>query len=304
MADLLPSWRAGPAREAILAFLNSAEHLPALRRVAVLDQDGTLFCERPVSLQLAFFLHEMRTRVAADRQLADRVGHRMLLAADPSTLSDFGLRRLVRMMAEFVAEITPEEFAERVRAFMSTARHPTRGVPYPELVYQPMRELIDALRAHQFAVFLSTVAGIEFLRVISPDLYGVPPEAVVGTPVAYRYDDHDGHPTPIRTSEISAELNEGPAQVLNLQGQLGRRPIFVAANSPGDRAMIDYTLAGDGPSMAVLIDHDDEQREYAYQPQAYTFTEDEPIAQTGRRLGWTVVSMREDWTCVFAGDGG
>lgn len=304
MTELLPSWRPGPAREAILAFLNSAEQVPALRRVAVLDQDGTLYCERPVALQLAFFLHEMRTRVAADQHLADRPDYRTVLAADPSTLSDFGLRRLVRMMGEFVAEITPEEFAERVHAFMNTARHPTRGVPYSELVYQPMRELIDALRAHQFAVFLSTVAGLEFLRVISPDLYGIPPEAVVGTPVAYRYDNRHGRPTPIRTAEIAAELNEGSAQVLNLQGQLGRRPIFVAANSPGDRAMIDYTLAGDGPSMAVLIDHDDDQREYAYQSQAYTFTEVDSIAETGRRLGWTVVSMREDWKCVFAGDGG
>jgi hypothetical protein len=302
MPTLLPSWRPGAARDAILEFLHASERLPELSRVAVLDHDGTMCCERPVSMQFAFFLHEMRARMAADPALAERADYRLLIEGDQAALTDFGLRRIVRVLGEFVAGITPEEFTARVLAFMDTAVHPIRGVPWGELVYQPMLELADALRAYGFAVFLSTVSGNEFLRAISPVLYGVPPEAVVGTQVVYRFVERDGGPALVRTDATTTELNEGPTQVLNLQSQLGRRPVFVAANSPGDRAMIEYALAGDGPTMGLLIDHDDDRREYAYRAQALTFTDDEPFEQTARRLGCTVVSMRDDWATVFAGD--
>ncbi|MEV4416892.1 hypothetical protein [Catellatospora sp. NPDC049609] len=300
MPTLLPSWRPGAARDAILGFLAEAERLPERRRVAVLDHDGTMCCERPVQMQFAFFLHEMRTRMAAEPALAERADYRLLMEGDPAALSDFGLRRIALVLNDLVAGLTPEEFTERVLAFMDTAAHPVWGVPFGDLVYQPMRELVEALRAHGFAVFLSTLSGIEFLRAISPGLYGVPPEGVVGAQAAYRYDDRGGRPALVRISETMPELNEGPTQVLNLQRQLGRRPVFVAANSPGDRAMIEYALAGDGPAMALVIDHDDDVREYAYVPQAMTFSEPEPVVDAARRLGWTVASMRDDWATVFA----
>lgn len=299
MAALLPSWRPGTARDRILAFLDQARHLPEDRRVAVFGHGGTLWCERPDPPQYAFFIHELRSAMATNPALANRADYQTLLDRGTDAIPDFGLRRAIMMMSDILTEMTPEEFTARVRSFMSTQVHPDRGVPYPALAYQPMRELTDTLRTNGFAVFITTAGGMEFVRAFSEEVHGVPPEGVVGTHVGYRYEIRDGQPVLVRIAQITTELNEGPAQVILLQTQLGRRPILAAGNSVADRAMLEYTTASGDPSLALLINHDDPEREYAYDSTALAMPDTEPILDVARQAGWTVVSMRDDWATIF-----
>ena len=162
-----------------------------------------------------------------------------------------------------------------------------------------MLELLDALRAHGFATFIVSGGGTEFVRAVSQQLYGIPPEGVVGTLIEYEYLTVDGAPALRRTGNVSGDANEGPAKVLNIQQHLGRRPVLAAGNSAGDREMIEWAVAAPGPSLGLLIDHDDAEREFEYESVAGTFETTEAIVDVGRREGWTVVSMRDDWATVF-----
>lgn len=298
MAELLGSWRPGPARDAIMAFLDASAEVPDEERVAVIDYDGTLCCERPANAQLAFIQHEIKAAVAADPTLAQRTDYRLMLEPDPS-LSVLGLRRVVMSVGELFANIGPQQFTERVRQFRASAIHPDFRVPYRDLVYQPMLEMMDALRSRRFAVFITTLGEVEFVRAYSQHEFGVPPEGVVGTAVGYSCELHDGRPMLVRTDQLLTELNEGPTVVINVQVLLGRRPILAAGNSVADRTLLEYARTSDRPSLALLIDHDDDQREYAYRGEAFSISETEPIVDVGRQLGWTVVSMRDDWATVF-----
>ncbi len=183
--------------------------------------------------------------------------------------------------------------------FFDTARHPDRDVKYRAMRYAPMLELITALRANDFSVFIVSGGGTEFVRAISQDLYGVAPEGVVGTQVAYDLVRTDGKPQLIRTTRVVGDLNEGEAKIRTIQRMLGRRPILAGGNSAGDTEMLEYAMAHDGPSLALLVDHDDAEREYAYESVAGSFETSEPITDTAARLGWTVISMADDWHRVF-----
>ena len=192
--------------------------------------------------------------------------------------------------------IGPEEFDDRVTAFFERSRHPDRGVSYLEMRYRPMLELVDELRAHDFDVFIVTGGGAEFVRAVSRRFYDVSPDAVVGSLVGYEFARDDaGRPTLRRTTQLFGEVNEGAPKVTNIQLQLGRRPIFAAGNSPGDAEMLEYALAVDGPSMALLVNHDDADREYAYEGVAGSFETDGSFTEAAVGLGITIVSMRDDW---------
>ncbi|MEU7999813.1 HAD family hydrolase [Catellatospora sp. NPDC049111] len=295
----LPSWRPGPARDAITSFLDESLALPPEQRVAVLDNDGTLWCEKPDYIQYSFLVRTLHDAVEHDPGLGERAEYRALLDSDHAALGELGLQRIAMALLELCAGWTPDEFTARVRDFMATEKHPDRGVPYPKLVYQPMLELLDVLRQHDFDVFIVTGGGTEFVRAISRELYGVRPDDVVGTLVEYHHEQHGDGPALVRTAQAQGEVNEGWAKVEHIQTQLGRRPIFAAGNSAGDREMLEYARATGMPSLAVLIDHDDAEREYAYASAAVTFADTEPITTTANRLGWTVVSMRDDWSTVF-----
>jgi phosphoserine phosphatase len=297
---LLPSWRPGEVLDQVTAFLAASEALPPAERVAVFDNDGTLWAEKPAYYQLAFFLDELTKAVATTPALAERAEYRALLNQDQAALGQLGLPRIALALAELCAGLTAEEFADRSARFVLTEQHPTLGRPYGEAVYQPMLELLEALRAHGFATFIVSGGGTEFVRAVSQQLYGVPPEGVVGTLIEYEYLTVDGAPALRRTGSVSGDANEGPAKVVNIQHHLGRRPVFAAGNSAGDREMIEWALATSGPSLGILIDHDDAEREFAYDSVAGTFDSTERIVDVGRREGWTVVSMRRDWATIFA----
>lgn len=303
-ARLLPSWRPGATRDALVAFLDAAASVPPIERVAVFDNDGTLWCERPTPLQLDFFIDALGAAVTADRSLRDRPEYAAVLGGDHAAMATLGLERVALALMELFEGMTPAEFDRAVRTFMDRARHRTLGVPLRNLVYQPMLELLDELRRRGFTIFIVTGGGTEFVRAISDDLYGVPPEAVVGTLIAYEFDRDDrGRPFLRRASRLGSPANEGAAKVTHIQSQLGRRPILAAGNSGGDREMMEWACAVDVPSLALLVDHDDAAREFQYASTALTFDDREPILDVADRLGWTVVSMATDWSDIFPAAG-
>jgi phosphoglycolate phosphatase-like HAD superfamily hydrolase len=268
----------------------------------VFDNDGTLWCEKPNYVQLEFMLTELARAVAADPLLAERDEYRALIEHDVSLQAELGLERIALALVELCAGISPTEFDERVRGFFERASHRERGVAHRLLRYVPMLELVDALRANEFDVFIVTGGGTEFVRAISQDFYGISPEGVVGTLVTYRFArDGDGRPHLVREAALDASAaNEGEVKVSNIQRELGRRPIFAAGNTAGDREMLEYALAADGPSLALLVDHDDSDREYAYVAQAGTIDFEGDFVEFGRGLGWTIASIRDDWSSVFS----
>lgn len=296
---LLPSWRPGGVRDAVLSFIEASSTVPPAQKVAVFDNDGTLWCEKPGYFQLAFFLDELRRAVATDPKLAERAEYHALLSHDEAAIADFGLPRIALALAELCAGLTAEEFRDRSARFLLQAPHPTLGRPFAAAVYQPMLELLEVLRAHGFATFIVSGGGTEFVRAVSQQLYGVPPEGVVGTLIEYEYLNLDGIPALRRTGRVFGDANEGPVKVVNIQQHLGRRPVFAAGNSAGDREMIEWAMAGSGPSLGMLIDHDDAEREFAYESVAGTFETTERIVDIGRQEDWTVVSMRHDWSTIF-----
>ena len=299
MSAALPSWRSGATRDQLLAFVQAADELAPEDRVAVFDNDGTLWCEKPAYPQLAFFLDELGHAVRADPSLGERPEFAALIARDDAAIADLGLPRIAMALAELGTGLSPEEFADRAARFVLEAPHPTLGRPYGRAVYQPMLEVIDLLRAHAFTVFIVTGGGTEFVRAVSRQLYGVPPEGVVGSLIQYEYVTVDGSPALRRLATLAGEANEGPAKVLHIQQALGRRPVFAAGNSAGDREMIEWALATPGPTLGLLVDHDDAEREFAYASVAGTFESSEDIVDVGRAQGWAIASMRNDWTTVF-----
>ena len=299
--DLLPSWRPGTTRDAIVAFLDGVLEVPVEQRVACFDNDGTLWCERPTYVQFDFFVDALKSAVQADPSRAETPEFAALLSGDQAAIGDLGLERIALALTSLFEGISPDEFTRRARTFMVQAQHPTLGRPLLSNAYLPMLELIEELRRRDVTVTIVTGGGTEFVRAVSQQLYGVPPEAVVGTLIGYEYglDDH-GAPRLLRTGRPASAANEGSAKVSHIQGQLGRRPRLVAGNSGGDREMLEWAAAGPGPTLALLVDHDDAEREFAYVSTAETFAEPEPITDVGARLGWTVISMAHDWATVFA----
>ncbi|MFE3449051.1 HAD family hydrolase [Nonomuraea sp. NPDC059194] len=298
----LPSWRPGATRDTLLEFLDAARSVPRADRVAYFDNDGTLWCERPAYVQLEFFLSALRRRVADDPSIGERAEFAALLSGDQGRVGELGLVRVALALAGLFEGFTPEAFAAEVRSFLAKATHAALGRPMSATVYQPMLELIGELRRQDFTVGIVTGGGTEFVRAVSEDLYGVPAELVVGTLIAYDFErDRSGRPGLRRTGRVLGDANEGPAKVTNIQTQLGRRPILAAGNSGGDREMLEWAVGADRPGLALLVDHDDAEREYAYAGKAGTLTESEPITETALRAGWSVVSVANDWETVFPG---
>jgi phosphoglycolate phosphatase-like HAD superfamily hydrolase len=297
----LPSWRPGATRDAVLGYLDDLD-VPVADRVAYVDNDGTMWCERPRYVQLDFFVDALRRRTADDPSSSARPEFAAVLGGDAAEVERLGLPRIARALASLFDDETPQEFATAVDAFLAHYRHPDLKVPLAGIVYQPMLELLDELRAHDFTVGIITGGGTEFVRRVSEPLYGVPPELVVGTLIGYELhrDEHD-RPLLKRTTRLTGDLNEGDAKVSHIQRQLGRPPLVAAGNSPGDRQMLEWAQASPHPSLALLVHHDDDQREYAYEGRAESFTSDERITDVADRRGWVTISMRDDWATIFPG---
>jgi phosphoserine phosphatase len=303
MATPLPSWRAGATRDAVVAFLDDLDHVPVDERVAYVDNDGTMWCERPTYVQLDFFVDALRQRVADAPALGERPEFAAVLAGDVAAVGEIGLAKVAGALAALFDGQTPDEFGAAVDDFLDRYRHPTLDASLRGVIYQPMLELLDELRAREFTIGIVTGGGTEFVRQVSKRCYGVEPGMVVGTLIGYAFDRDDaGRPIVRRTVSQVGSANEGGAKVEHIQAQIGRPPLIAVGNSGGDREMLEWAQAHRRGGLAVLVDHDDDQREFAYEAMAVTVEEDEPITTVARRLGWVVVSMRDDWETVFASD--
>ncbi len=305
-AQPLASWNEGPAKAAIVDFVarvtaeGGPDHVPPADRIAVLDNDGTLWCERPAYAQAMFILGRLREQAAADPELARRPVVQALLAGDLGAAHAAGPAEMAEVLLSTHAGLTTEEFAAAASGWLAEAQHPRFARPFADLVYAPMIELIELLRDADFSVFVVTGGGVEFVRAASERLYGIGPDNVVGSAVQVGFERRDGRVVLVRQAKLLGSPNEGEPKPINIQAHIGRRPILAAGNSAGDREMLEYATTGEHPALAIIVDHDDAEREYAYAGKALTDPDAEAIADTAARFGWTVVSMREDWARVFA----
>jgi phosphoserine phosphatase len=296
----LASWNEGAARAAIEDYLARIGDVPAAERVAVFDNDGTLWCEKPTYAQALFLFEELRARAAADPELAGEPVVAALLEGGLAAAAEHGLGAIAQVLLRVHEGVTTEAFAALVARWYAEARHPRFGVPFTAMTYAPMLELLDLLRAHEFRVFIVTGGGVEFVRPVGHELYGVRPDDVVGSAVQVRVERRDGKMVLVREAKLLGSPNEGEPKPINVQTHIGQRPVLAAGNSAGDREMLEHADGGEHPWLCLVVNHDDAEREYAYAGASATDPSAEPILDTAAARGWTVVSMRDDWRRVFA----
>jgi hypothetical protein len=299
----LPSWGDSDARRAIVAFVDrvttsgSPGYVAPPERIAVFDNDGTLWPEQPMYVQLAFALDRVDALAPEHSDWKRKQPFRAALSRDMKTLAQSGEKGIVELLKATHAGMTTEEFRKIVRDWLATARHPRYGRPYTELAYQPMLELMAYLRANGFETYIVSGGGTEFMRVFAEEVYGVPPEQVIGSTIKTKYEVRRGTPVLVRLPELDF-IDDGPGKPVGIDKFIGRRPIAVFGNSDGDFQMLEYVTAGDGPRLGMIVHHDDGAREYAYDRKSPFGKLDRALDAAGKR-GWTVVSMKNDWRQVF-----
>jgi phosphoserine phosphatase len=293
-SEPLPSWNDGPARTRIVSFvqtvtdpLNPAYVAPA-DRIAVFDNDGTLWSEQPLYFQAIFALDTARAMAQKDPAVA---ANPALAAAAKGDL-----KALAEVVALTHANTTSDEFAERVRQWTRTARHPTLDRPYTELTYAPMQELLDYLEANGFSTWIVSGGGVEFMRTFSQEVYGIPAERIVGSSIKTRYEVRNGRPVIVRLPEIEF-VDDKEGKPVGIHKQIGKRPIAAFGNSDGDFQMLEWTTAGAGARLGMLVHHDDAAREFAYDRGSHIGGLERGLDEAAAR-GWTVVSMKKDWKQV------
>jgi phosphoglycolate phosphatase-like HAD superfamily hydrolase len=312
-SDALPSWKDGLAKQAIVEFVRttttqgSPGFLPPAERVATFDQDGTLWVEHPMYSFVMYALERVPVVVKAKPELAEVEPFKTVLSGNHEAIAKLTLPDLEKIVAATFTGMSVEEFYAEVRKWLAVARDPRWKRPYTELVYQPMQEVLEYLRASGYRTYIVTGGGQDFVRVYADQAYGIPPEQVVGTAGATRFGyAKDGKP--ILTKEPKLLLDDdGVGKPAGIHLMIGRRPHAAFGNSTGDRQMLEYTGAGDGVHLQMLVLHDDAQREYAYGPanglpdtKVGTFTQ--ALYDEARQKGWVVISMKNDWKRMFAFD--
>ena len=299
----LSSWCDGRTKLAILDFVSRvttkgrADFVPPSDRVAVFDHDGTLWCEQPQQVQF-FFGHDRLTTLADyDPTLRQRQPFKAYLEHDVAGIHEMGKRGLFQVAAAVHAGMTEDVFDQRARAWLANARHPKLAVPFTRLVYQPQLELLAFLRSHGFKTFIVSGGGADLIRAFSEEVYGVAREQVIGSSVKTHFEIQGEHCDLLKLAEINS-FDDREEKVVNIGLHIGRRPILAFGNSDGDLAMLRYTRAGKGPRLALLLHHDDEEREFSYD-RDFALS---PLAEAldkSSEYGLAVVSIKRDWRTVF-----
>jgi phosphoserine phosphatase len=310
-SDALPSWNDGPAKQAIFDFVrttidrSSPNWVQPDDRIAVFDQDGTLWVEQPMYTQVVYCLDRVPSVVAKKPELKKAEPFKTVLSGNREAMAKLPMRDLEKIFLATLTGMSVEEFTAEAKTWLETAKHPRWNRPYTELFYQPMLEVLHYLRDNAYRTFIVTGGGQDFVRVYAEKVYGIPPEQVVGTALGTKYGyGKDGKP--FLTKEPKLLLNDnnaGKAEGIHLM--IGRRPYAAFGNSTGDRQMLEYTAAGDRARLEMLVLHDDATREYAYGPAAGlpdskvgTFTS--ALYDEAKKNNWTVISMKNDWKRIFA----
>jgi phosphoserine phosphatase len=301
--DPLPSWVDGSTKRAITRFVEavstpgSPQFVPPGERIATFDNDGTLWAEQPFYVQGLFALDRVRALAPANPQWREQEPFASLLRGDGKAALAGGEAAISAIVTASHAGITSEAFEQVVREWISTARHPQTGRPYTQMVYQPMLELLAYLHQSGFMSFVVSGGGADFMRPWVERTYGIPPERVIGSSIQMRFEVRDGQPVLVRLPEIKV-VNDGAIKPVSIQHHIGRRPIAAFGNSDGDLAMLQWTMAGPGPRLALLVHHTDGEREWAYDRSSAVGRLDRALDEANAR-GWTVVDMRRDWLVVF-----
>jgi phosphoglycolate phosphatase-like HAD superfamily hydrolase len=309
--DPLPSWNDGPAKQAIVAFVQattdqaSPTFVPPEARVATFDQDGTLWVEHPMYSQVMYCLERVPAVVKAKPELKDVEPFKTVLSGNREAMAKLSMQDLEKILAATLTGMSVDEFNAEARQWLATAKDPRWKRPYTELIYQPMQEVLTYLRANGYKTYIVTGGGQDFVRVYAEQTYGIPPEQVVGTAGGTTYG-YAKNGKPFLTKEPKLLLNDDQAgKPEGIHLMIGRRPYAAFGNSTGDRQMLEYTKAGDGARLAMLVLHDDATREYAYGPaQGLSATKVGAFTQAlydeAQQEGWVVISMKHDWRLVFA----
>jgi hypothetical protein len=309
-ADALPSWNDTGPKQAIVAFVEkvtkpgSPDFVPVAERIATFDNDGTLWCEQPLPVQLYFVLDRVKALAPQHPEWKTQEPFASLLKGDLKGALAGGERALLEIVMATHAGMTTVEFEQIVKDWIATARHPKTGRLYTEMVYQPMLELLAYLRANGFKTFIVSGGGIEFMRPWAEQVYGIPPEQVIGSGIETKFEIRDGKPVLVRLPKLNFNDDKGGKPV-GINRHIGRVPVMAFGNSTGDQQMLEYTQGGGGARFELLVLHDDAAREYAYGParglpdtKLGAFTP--ALDAEAKQQGWTVVSMKNDWNAVFA----
>jgi len=300
-ADPLPSWQSGPAKDAITAFIEDATtenrpgFIPSPERIAVFDNDGTLWAEQPVYFQLLFAMDRVRQLAPDHPDWQSEPALKAAIDGDMAALAGSGKEGLLRVVTASHAGMTSDEFDAIARAWFAKATHRTTGRPITSMVYQPMLELLDALREAGFKTYIVSGGGVDFIRAFAEEVYGIPPEQVIGSSLETEWD-----PTQravVRTPKLGF-IDDKAGKPVAIQRVIGRRPVMTVGNSDGDLQMMQWTAEGDGPRACIIVRHTDATREWAYDRDSSIGRLDEALTEASER-GWTIVDMAEDWRTVF-----
>jgi phosphoserine phosphatase len=302
-ADPLAHWNDTAPKKAITDFVTkvtkegSPDFIPVAERIATFDNDGTLWCEYPIPVQLAFALDRVKTLAPNHPEWKEKQPFKAVLEEDMKAVFASGERGLAELMMATHAGMTTDEFEKIVKDWIANAKHPRFKRPYTECVYQPMIELLAYLRANGFKTFIVSGGGIEFMRPWAEKVYGIPPEQVVGSSIKTKFEIRDGKPVLVRLPELNF-IDDKTGKPIGINQHIGRRPIMAFGNSDGDFEMLEYTTAGTGPRFGLIVHHTDAEREYAYDRKSPLARLDRGLDEAPKR-GWIVTSMKDDWKTIF-----
>jgi len=300
----LPSWNDGAAKSAIVAFVHavsdprSRDFVAPADRIAVFDNDGTLWAEQPLYFQFQFMLDQVKAAAPKHPEWQQDAAFQALVKQDKAALEKLGQKPLLELLGVANSGMTVGEYDTTIRNWLATARHPKFNRPYTDLTYLPMRELLDYLRANGFKTFIVSGGSSEFMRPWAEKAYGIPPEQIVGSQQEVKFEMKDGRPVLTREAKF-AFIDDGPGKPVGIYRHLGKRPIAAFGNSDGDFQMLQVTTAGEGRRMGLIVHHDDEQREFAYDRQSHIGKLDKGL-DAAPANHWIVVSMKKDWRKIFA----
>jgi hypothetical protein len=302
-AEPLPSWNDGPAKQAIIAFVEEvtkeggAGFVAPAERIATFDNDGTLWSEQPMYFQLLFAIDRVKALASQHPEWTTTQPFQAVLEGDMKALAAAGEKGLVELVMATHAGMTTDEFEKIVTDWVTSARHPIKKRAYTDLVYQPMLELLNYLRANEFKTYIVSGGGIEFMRPWAERVYGIPPEQVVGSSIKLKFQMEGNTPVLVRQAEVDF-IDDKEGKPVGIQKFIGRRPIAAFGNSDGDLQMLRWTKAGDGPRFALIVHHTDAAREWAYDRKSSIGHLDKAL-DAAAQGGWTVVDMKKDWKVIY-----
>lgn len=305
-APVLPSWKDGPSRQAIESFVAAVtregdkDFIAPAERIAVFDNDGTLWSEQPLYFEVLFALDEVKRLAPQHPEWKDKQPFKAVLENDHKTLAAAGEKGLMQIVGATHTGITTAQFDDNAKRWLATAMHPRSHKPYTDMVFQPMLELLGYLRDNGFKTYIVSGGEVAFMRAFAERVYGIPPEQVIGTTFVTKFQQKDGHLSLLRQPKL-AHYDDGPGKPESIESVIGRRPVFAFGNSDGDLQMLQWTMAGKGRRLAGLVHHTDARREWAYDRKGSIGRLDKALDQATSNT-WVVVDMASEWVRVYPGD--